>query len=250
MAERITDRLTVVDTDNREVLLFDADFAALDLGATGNEGDLRIRGDDGGFKFHLDGGRMLLVVRDAAGRDVLQFHAPNSQLRVGSQGNAGDVFVIDGSGATSIHLNGAAGDIVLQNADCAEEFECATDETPEPGSVVVLDADGGVRLSCEPYDTRVAGVVSGAGGYRPALVLDRRPGGRPRVPVAMLGKVFCRVDATDRPVRAGDLLTTAATPGHAMPAADLARATGAVIGKALRPLPDGTGLLPVLVCLR
>jgi hypothetical protein len=249
MAERITERLTVVDSNGREVLQFDASFAALDLGAQGNEGDLRIRGDDGAFKFHFDGGRMLFYVRDGEGRDVLQFHAPNAQLRVGSQGNAGDVFVFDSGGATSIHLNGGAGDIVLQNADCAEEFDCSG-AAPEPGTVVVLDADGGVVASSEPYDTRVAGIVSGAGGYKPALVLDRRPGAHPRVPVAMLGKVFCRVDATGRPVRAGDLLTTSATVGHAMAVSDPARATGAVVGKALRPLPGGTGLVPVLVCLR
>jgi hypothetical protein len=96
----------------------------------------------------------------------------------------------------------------------------------------------------------VAGIVSGAGGYKPALVLDRRSGAPPRVPVAMLGKVFCRVDATDRPVRAGDLLTTSATVGHAMVVADRARAAGAVVGKALRPLAGGTALVPVLVCLR
>jgi hypothetical protein len=250
MAERITDRLTVVDGNGREVLQFDAGFAALDLGAEGNEGDLRIRGNDGAFKFHFDGGRMLFYVRDAEGRDVLQFHAPNGQLRVGSQGNAGDVFVFDSGGATSIHLNGNAGDIILQNADCAEEFDCAG-EVPEPGTVVVLDPGGGVVPSSRPYDTRVAGIVSGAGDYKAALVLDRQSGGaHPRVPVAMLGKVFCRVDATGRPVRAGDLLTTSATVGHAMAVAEPARATGAMVGKALRPLPSGTGLLPVLVCLR
>lgn len=250
MAERITDQLTVVDSNGQVALDFDATHAVLKLGsAQGNEGDLQIRGLDGEFKFHFDAGRMLFYVRDAEGRNALHFHAPNAQLRVGSQGNAGDVYLFDNGGATSIHLNGNAGDIVLQNADCAEEFDCSG-EVPEPGTVVVLDPDGGVVTSSRPYDTRVAGIVSGAGDYKPALVLDRRAGAHPRVPVAMLGKVFCRVDATDQPVRAGDLLTTSATVGHAMAVTEPARATGAVVGKALRPLPSGTGLVPVLVCLR
>jgi hypothetical protein len=38
-----------------------------------------------------------------------------------------------------------------------------------------------LRESLEPYDKRVAGVTSGAGGYRPTLVLDKRPSERRRV---------------------------------------------------------------------
>jgi len=48
----------------------------------------------------------------------------------------------------------------------------------------------------------------------------------------------------------GDLLTTSPTPGHAMRADDPGRAFGAVLGKALRPLADGQGLVPILVALQ
>jgi len=201
MAETIKDRLVVVDGANREVFAFDAGFAVLDIGAQGAEGDLRIRGDDGEFKFHFDGGRQLLIVKDDVGREVLHFQGQNSQLRVGRQGNEGDIFVLDAQGEASIHLDGGEGDIVLRNADCAEEFECAEEQIPVPGTVVVLDDDGSVRVGTQPYDRRVAGIVSGAGDHRPALVLDRRRGPRPRVPVAVMGKVFCRVDAHVRPCR-------------------------------------------------
>jgi len=51
-------------------------------------------------------------------------------------------------------------------------------------------------------------------------------------------------------VEVGDLLTTSATPGHAMKATDNARAFGAVLGKALAPLPSGKGLVPILVTLQ
>jgi hypothetical protein len=99
------------------------------------------------------------------------------------------------------------------------------------------------------YDKRVAGVVSGAGGYKPAILLDRRDSPH-RVAVAVIGKVYCNVDAQYGPIETGDLLTTSPTPGHAMRALDPALAFGAVIGKALRPLPHGTGLVPILVALR
>jgi len=41
-------------------------------------------------------------------------------------------------------------------------------------------------------------------------------------------------------------LTTSDTPGYAMKATDPLRAFGAVVGKALRPLSEGQGMIPVL----
>ena len=107
-----------------------------------------------------------------------------------------------------------------------------------------------VRLSDEPYDRRVAGVVSGAGTNRPGLVLDRHDDGDRRQPLALAGTVWCKVDADWGAVQLGDPLTTSPTPGHAMLATDPTRAFGAVIGKALADLPNGRGLLPVLVAPR
>jgi hypothetical protein len=150
MAEQINDRLVVIDGNGREVFQFDAGFAVLDLGAQGNEGDLRIRGDDGEFKFHFDGGRQLFFVRDAAGREVMHFDGSHSLLRVGAQGNEGDIQVLDDSGVVSIHLNGSAGDIILRNADCAEEFSYGGQAAPDPGTVVVLDDEGSVRACTGP----------------------------------------------------------------------------------------------------
>jgi len=62
--------------------------------------------------------------------------------------------------------------------------------------------------------------------------------------------VFCKVDASYSPIDRGDLLTTSETPGHAMKAADPRLAFGAILGKALRPLVAGRGLIPVLVALQ
>jgi hypothetical protein len=142
------------------------------------------------------------------------------------------------------------GDIRLQNADGAEEFDIAEAEPVDPGTVMVLDEEGSVRQSDAAYDKRVAGIVSGAGDYQPALVLDRQPERANRQPIALFGKVFCKVDAAFGAVQIGDLLTTSPTPGHAMKAEDPIKAFGAVIGKALRPLREGQGLIPVLVALQ
>jgi hypothetical protein len=115
---------------------------------------------------------------------------------------------------------------------------------------MVLCDEGALQQSQTAYDKRVAGVISGAGDYKPGLVLDKKPTGRPRQPVALMGKVFCKADARYGAIEAGDLLTTSDTPGHAMKAADSVQAFGAVVGKALRGLPAGQGLIPILVSLQ
>lgn len=141
------------------------------------------------------------------------------------------------------------GDVILANADCAEDFD-VDDDVCEPGTVMVLTDHGGIRASVSAYDRRVAGVISGAGQFRPGLILDRSTPSERRQPVALIGKVFCKVDAADHPITVGDLLTTADRPGHAMKALDPLRAFGAVLGKALAPLSSGQGLVPILVALQ
>jgi hypothetical protein len=144
------------------------------------------------------------------------------------------------------------GDIKLVGGDCAEDFEVAADceDLIVPGVVVVLGPEGSLRHSTSAYDKRVAGVVAGAGGLRPGIILDRRSDRSRRLPVALIGKVVCNVDADYGGVDIGDLLTTSDTPGHAMKASDPSRAFGAVIGKALGSLRSGRALIPVLVCLQ
>jgi hypothetical protein len=141
-------------------------------------------------------------------------------------------------------------DVQLAGADCAEEFEVAELEEAQPGFVMSLDEHGRLHPSRCAYDRRAAGVLSGAGEYKPGVVLDRRPGEPNRAPLALMGKVYCWVDAVFGAIQVGDLLTTSPTPGHAMKAIDHERAFGAVIGKALRPWGEGRGLIPILIALQ
>ena len=143
------------------------------------------------------------------------------------------------------------GEIRMLGADCAEEFTAP--EGVAAGSVMVIDQAGGLAVSSGPYDRRVAGVVAGAGSYKPALILDgagEAGRGRVRQPISLMGKAYCLVDAREAPVSVGDLLTTGNAPGCAMRASDRDRAFGAVLGKALAPLREGTGLIPILVALQ
>jgi hypothetical protein len=251
----------VRDAANREVIHADGGNAALYVGATGNEGDVIVRDGEGREVFHVDGSHAALyigatgnegdiIVRDARGNEVFRFDAEFAVLRVGAAGNEGDIICRDDAGNESIHLNGGSGDIILRNADAAEDFDVADGVDTTPGSVMVVGDDGRVRPCTEGYDRAVVGVVAGGAPHRPGIVLDRQPDASNRVALSMMGKVACRADASYGPIRAGDLLTTAPTPGHAMRASDEGRARGAVIGKALSGLAAGQGSVSVLVGLQ
>ena len=144
-----------------------------------------------------------------------------------------------------------ADDVVLAGADCAEEFDIDPASDVEPGTVMVIGPDQLLQHSSRPYDTRVAGIISGAGDRRPGVVLGRRhgPTSGPRVPLALSGTVHCNVDASTSPIETGDLLTTSDREGRAMRAIDSTRAFGAIVGKALGGLDSGVGTIPVLVTL-
>jgi hypothetical protein len=152
-------------------------------------------------------------------------------------------------------VDGTATVDVLQitgGADLAEPFDITGSQTLEPGSVVVIDESetGALKVSTTSYDTRVAGVISGAGGINTGLTLSQRglvEGGQN---VALSGRVYVRATASNGPIHPGDLLTTSSTPGLAMKATDAQRTAGAVLGKAMSTLEEGEGLVLVLVSLQ
>ena len=62
---------------------------------------------------------------------------------------------------------------IAGGADLAEMFETSGAEPVAPGTLMVIDAanPGHLIPSDHAYDTRVAGIVSGAGGVQPGLTL-------------------------------------------------------------------------------
>ncbi|MGZ8212935.1 MAG: hypothetical protein ACXWTP_00335 [Methylosarcina sp.] len=153
-----------------------------------------------------------------------------------------------------LHVNGVihvTDNIFLSGgADFAEDFDIAEAECIEPGTVMVLGEEGVLQQSCEAYDKHVAGVISGAGEFKPGIVLDKQITQANRKPIALFGKVYCKVDASYGDIKVGDLLTSSPTPGHAMKANDPLKAFGSVIGKSLRPWSTGQGLIPILIALQ
>ncbi len=145
---------------------------------------------------------------------------------------------------------------ITGGSDLSEKFEIAPAagrERVAPGHLVCIDPDQPGRLitSSRAYDRTVAGIVSGAGGVQPGMLMGQ-PGtlATGRQPVALTGRVYAWIDAEYSEVVPGDLLTTSPTPGHGMKATDPGRSHGAVIGKAMTGLSHGRGLVLVLVALQ
>ncbi|MGI9015155.1 MAG: hypothetical protein ACR2GY_13040 [Phycisphaerales bacterium] len=143
---------------------------------------------------------------------------------------------------------------ITGGSDFSEMFDVGGDLDIQPGMVVVIDPANPGRLmpATTAYDRKVAGVISGAGGVATGMRMGHdgtiADGDHP---VALTGRVYCMVDASECAIEPGDMLTTSDTPGHAMKAADLALAQGAIIGKAMTSLKQGeTGLVLVLVNLQ
>ena len=164
-------------------------------------------------------------------------------------------FYNDGGGdVVTITTNGILSTRVLTitgGADVAEPFPMTQPDLP-PGSVVVIDdaQPGHLSPSAHAYDRRVAGVVSGAGGIQPGLLLRQDGVADGDQPVALAGRAYVRATAANGPIRPGDPLVSADLPGHAMKATDPDRTPGAVVGKAMGSLDAGEGLVLMLVSLQ
>lgn len=207
----------------------------------GQFGALTISGDKPSIRFSggpIAGNNQWLLHEGSDGPGYLQF------FYGGTTGTWSLVMQLTTQGNVEV-----PGDVSLVNADCAEHFNTSGGDA-EPGTVMVLGDQDTLKPSERAYDKRVAGVISGAGDYKPGIVLDKQPSQCKRSPISLLGKVFCKVDAQYGSIEVGDLLTTSDTPGHAMKATDPMKAFGSIIGKALRPLREGQSLIPILIALQ
>jgi len=162
--------------------------------------------------------------------------------------NSGFVAVFSSAGTAGTQITGNFG-VRTFAGDLAEAFPAGV--RAEPGSVMSIDPAnaGGLMLAREPYDRRVAGVVSGAKDYAPGVTL-RGLAEIQGVTVKRSGTTYCLASDVNGPIRAGDLLTTSSIPGHAMRASDLDRARGAILGKAMEDLKGGRGHVLILASLQ
>jgi len=161
---------------------------------------------------------------------------------------------IEGSLALTGEVYGATGNVFdnyasRSRSDVAENY--VSEMALQPGDVVSLHPEKDQIVPSQvANDPLVIGVVSTA----PGLTL-----GAPRghvFPVALCGRVPCKVVTENGPIRRGDLLTSSSTPGSAMKAQPLLLGDqavfrpGTIIGKALAAWSDGQGRIEMFVLLR
>ncbi|RLB79645.1 MAG: hypothetical protein DRH17_13475 [Deltaproteobacteria bacterium] len=127
--------------------------------------------------------------------------------------------------------------------DIAENIPA--EEGLEDGDVVIIDTENKIKVkkSTKPYDTLVAGVISGEPGF---LIQGNGEG----LPLALAGRVKAKVTTENGAIEIGDLLTTSSIPGYAMRADADNLKPGMLLGKALEPLEEGKGKIVVLVTLQ
>ena len=224
-------------------------------------GEIRINDTDGntstirllGAQQSNTGGRMEMSQADGQLTVVLDAEGGNGGgFLTLSKSDGTQTIVLD----SDANGNGRVTTDVLEitgGSDLSEKFDITSSASSmQPGMVVCIDPvhPGQLTLSERAYDRTVAGVVSGAGGVNPGMLMGQTGSAADgEHPVALAGRVYCRVDASYGPVQPGDLITTSETPGHGMKVSDYSRAHGAILGKAMTGLPEGQGLVLVLVTL-
>lgn len=191
------------------------------------------------------GAGKLVFSKTASSNDATMVITPGGNVGIGLT-NPSKTLQVNGTTSTKILE-------ITGGSDLAEHFDIDAGETLLPGTVVSIDPTkpGQLRVARQAYDKTVAGIVSGAGDVQPGMLMGQVGTlASGKHPVALTGRVYCRVDAGYGAIRPGDLLTTSPTTGHAMKATDSGKAQGAILGKAMTSLETGTGLVLVLVSLQ
>lgn len=211
-----------------------------------------------------------MVANTSALGGVIELHNNSgirtTALRAGDgSGISGELIFYDNTGTTSsLELDGdyaATGRsrIIVDElqikggADFAEYFDVKSDDNVPilPGMLVSIDdtEEGKMIVSNKPYDKKVAGVISGANGIKPGMMMGHKGTiANGKEPVALTGRVYVKAEALGGDIKPGDMLTTSSTPGFAMKVTNFKKATGAIIGKSMGIMQAGTqGFLLVLL---
>jgi hypothetical protein len=113
-----------------------------------------------------------------------------------------------------------------QYADLAEMY--VSDADYPPGTVVEFGGDNEITISSSSHSTAVAGIVS----TNPSYLMNSTQQGEHVLPIALTGRVPCRVQG---PVRKGDVLVASSTPGVAQ-RIGINWQPGCVVGKSMEAI--------------
>jgi hypothetical protein len=168
----------------------------------------------------------------------------NTMVGIGTSNPASALHVVGRTTTSDLQITGGS--------DIAEPFPSIDSQSIIPGCAVVIDPenDGHIEISAKPYDRRVAGIVSGAGGINTGLTLSQEGATNKGLNVALSGRVYAMATTANGSIHPGDFLTTSSVPGRVMRVEDYEKARGAIVGKAMSSLKTGEGLVLILIGLQ
>ena len=206
------------------------------------------------------GGRITLTNESNTSTAILEANSVNTggKLTLKSNDQSSEIIL------SSNHSNSGKSRIscdeirLYGGADLAEYFDVVNDENDEslvvePGTLVSIhpETPGKLETTCQAYDTRIVGVISGANGINSGMVMGQDNSiATGDYPIALTGRVYVKANDANGKIKPGDFLTSSSKPGYAMKVKNVKKATGAIIGKAMTSLEDNEGLVLVLISLQ
>jgi hypothetical protein len=142
----------------------------------------------------------------------------NKDIRNGQANGVGNIGTVGGFFNTIFAKATSA-----QYADLAEMY--VADAEYDPGTVVEFGGTHEITISTQSHSTAVAGIIS----TNPSYLMNSTQTGDYVLPVALTGRVPCRVQG---PVKKGDVLVASSTPGVAQ-RIGMNWQPGCVVGKSM-----------------
>jgi len=205
------------------------------------------------------GGRITLNNESSTSTAILEANSSGNggKLSLKSNDQSSEIILSanhSGTGKSRITVD----EIMLTGgADLAEYFDVLTDdganEMIEPGTIVSIHPEfpGKLQKTNQAYDRKVAGIVSGANGIDPGMVMSQDNSiASGDHPVALTGRVYVKATDINGKIKPGDFLTSSAKAGYAMKATNTKKAKGAIIGKAMTSLDNSEGYVLVLISMQ
>lgn len=201
-----------------------------------------------------------LIMKDNDGTETIKLHANQNTT------NGAEILLYSDAGVKTIEIDAEYTDAttgriitgelqITAGSDLAEFFDLIEEESLEvkPGMIVSIDpASSGKLILCkEAYDQKIAGVISGANGVNPGMLMGHEETiADGDFPVAIAGRVYVHASTINGEIQPGDLLTSSDVPGMAMKVTDYEKGRGAILGKAMTQLSTEEGYVLMLISLQ
>jgi hypothetical protein len=186
---------------------------------------------------NITGGNLLLsgAIEDSAQLDI-RTTASNGNIVLTPNGtgnvNIGSNVMPTGNAVANIGSSTSQFNTIFARATSAQYADLAemyvSDSSYPPGTVVEFGGTHEITISSASHSTAVAGIVS----TNPSYLMNSTQTGEHVLPVALTGRVPCRVQG---PVKKGDVLVASSTPGVAQ-RIGMNWQPGCVVGKSMEEI--------------